>query len=137
MNTRVPRRGEPAARIAAPSPPYQPVSGLKPLTRTTCGAFAALPACLGAKAAHENNCYLPRPHSHHIERGGGTGPMKPRQPPRGLAVAGRCQFQQVESLGDVSWSPSGPLLADQAEVFLRSNVESEGSRLMALEGLRC
>ena len=43
-------------------------------------------------------CCIFRGHNRHIQRGGGTGPLKPRQPPR----RGRCQLQQVKFLGDVS-----------------------------------
>src|SRR4051794_33949259 len=51
----------------------------------------------------------------HIQRGGGTGPMKPRQPPgRGMHFARRerCQF-----LTDVAGGSSANLRHEPAEVF--------------------
>ena len=49
------------------------------------------------------HAYNARPHSSCIQRGGGTGPLKPRQPFRACAARKRCQFQQApcQSLGDV------------------------------------
>jgi threonine synthase len=43
--------------------------------------------------------------------------LKPRQPPKALAPREGANSSRYESLGDVSGSPGGPLLANQAEVF--------------------
>ena len=62
-----------------------------------------------------------------IERGGGTGPLKPRQPPRHQARE-RCQFHQAaKSLGDVG-SRFQPLPQNTAEVFYMAARVTDSAR---------
>src|SRR5215210_3897421 len=62
-------------------------------------------------------------HKHHIKRGGGTGPMKPRQPPRTQSEEGanssRCRRFSTKCLEDVGKSSitEPPPPSDPAEVF--------------------
>src|SRR5918996_6336041 len=73
----------------------------------------ANPASTGANGMRCTHWYIPRPHNRHIERGGGTGPKKPRQPPgKGKVpipaggLPGRCEW---ESQQDLCSQPGGGL----------------------------
>src|SRR5690349_8330972 len=71
----------------------------------------------------------------HIKRGGGTGPQKPRHPPRS-SLRGRCQVQQaMESLGDVKVR-SDLCPSPQAEVFVVKERRSDANREPEVQGVR-
>src|SRR5438067_13619715 len=64
-----------------------------------------------------------------IKRGGGTGPMKPRQPP----VRERCQFHQAPttSLGDVDRAVPRPPTTDPGGGFF-----TYAARVSSLQGMQ-
>src|SRR5215207_9933767 len=77
-----------------PIPSVRPLYGTGEVLSHACTRFPRM-----------TRCYIPPSHNHHIKRGGGTGPMKPRQPPRTRSGEGanssRCRFFLTKCLEDV------------------------------------
>src|SRR5918996_6528069 len=97
--------------------------GLSLRVRERAEPPGANPASTGANGMRCTHWYIPRPHNRHIERGGGTGPKKPRQPPRKGKGANSSRWICLE---DVSGVPTGPLLTARRRSFHRSSSKGDG-----------
>src|SRR5919106_3014010 len=127
------RRGR--GKLGAPRGPSQP--GLREVRHRSCSSHtrrrtSAASKTTGPCARERERLVYCAATYRHIERGGGTGPKKPRQPPRKGKGANSSRWICLE---DVSESPNRTSAHSPAEVFSQVDIQGDGG--LGLESLRC